>query len=98
MVRPKAALKADRTKPSVWRGRYAAFALPGSLLKKFLPRRANHLHNFNIENSSPRRETGRGLFQSDGDPHFWAHHLPIEPGVAKRVAVRAFFDIAGTRE
>jgi hypothetical protein len=34
-----------------------------------LPRRANHLHKFNIENSSPRRETGRGLFQSDGDPH-----------------------------
>jgi hypothetical protein len=50
-------------------------------LKKFLSRRANHLHNFKIENSSSRRETGRGLFQSDGDRHsrsYWAHILPID--------------------
>jgi hypothetical protein len=32
-----------------------------------LTRRANHLHMFNIARIlSPRRETGRGLFESDG--------------------------------
>jgi hypothetical protein len=36
--------------------------------KKYLPRRANHWNNFIIQElESPRRETGRGLFESDGD-------------------------------
>jgi hypothetical protein len=36
-----------------------------------LRRRANHRHKFSIAIliMSPRRETGRGLFQSDGGPH-----------------------------
>jgi hypothetical protein len=52
-------------------------AQPRLPLKKFLPRRAKHLHNFSIENSSPRRETGRGLFQSDGGPYSRGHGMHI---------------------
>jgi hypothetical protein len=65
-----------------------------------LRRRANHRHKFSIAKiliKRPRRETGRGLFQSDGDPHFGRtisqaaqasqSALPSEP-----------FSTAGTRE
>jgi hypothetical protein len=38
-----------------------------------LTRRANHRHiDIIAKFSSPRRKTGCGLFQSDGDPHLRA--------------------------
>jgi hypothetical protein len=51
---------------------------------------------------SPRRETGRGLLQSDGDAHFWAHHSPqahCREASQSALPSEPFLQaIAGTRE
>src|SRR5580704_9452572 len=52
-----------------------------------LTRRANHRHIVIVETISPRRETGRGLFESDGGRMFRTPHPPMQRIDARRVLI-----------
>ena len=66
--------------------------LPGSWPGKTGQEKACHVGQITCicsssQELSPRRETGRGLFESDGDPHSRAHSPPCQRIAARRVPV-----------
>ena len=83
-------------------GWHPVLLLPEKFSKKFLPRRANHLHSVIIAEFGARAgKLAAGFFNRTATRISGRTILPtsaLSPGVAKRVAVRAFLNIAGTRE